>query len=360
MYRLARAGGDVVVEAVFRNPNSDPGQYWSHGFLLKSNGANNAYWVGYKSTGIWRHFHRLGGGDQLGERNIRTEAIDLTPGALNQLQVVHVGGQAWVYINGTYQGSFAMDAGTGGEQLAVYVSDKDLGITTWNDLSVWRWHPAMYAEFNEASPNFVPTPVPTSTPRPTLAPTPTPHPSVPVYGPVSGAIQHDSEDGLLARFKGPRVQGDLMLEVTFEVPFAPNKSHWNFGVQFRGGHEVYHLIEITSKFGGSYVHRRRAGPDSEHRGRVAEDLPGLNLQKGDKNHIRLIVVGDSGWLYVNDRRIAIIPFHLGNVPNPDEIRLLVIDSTRFGSGYGERGATRFEDFTVWQWHPSLFDLPDDN
>ena len=246
---------------------------------------------------------------------------------------------------------------TGGDWIRVFASDRAPGTTVFKNFTVWRWHPDMYADFPEANPNFVPTPVPTSTPRPTLAPTPTPHPSVPVFGPESGSILHDVDDGYLARYQGPRVTGDLMLVVTFEVPFAPNESHWNFAVQFRGGTEVYHLIEINSKFGGSYVHRRRAGPDEEVRGRTAEDLPGLNLQKGDQNHVRLIVVGDDGWLYVNDRRIAIIPFHLGNVASPDTIRLVVIDVDRFGYEYSREEQTRFEGFTVWKWHPSLFDLP---
>ena len=367
MHRLVRAGGNLVVEAVFRNPNSDPSQYWSHGFLLKSNGANNAYWVGYKSTGVWRQFHRLGSGEQLGERNTRTEAIDLTPGAANKLQVVQAGGKVGVYINGIYQGSFWMTSDTGGEQVAIYVSDKDLGTTSWEQLSVWRWHPAMYGEFFEASPDFVPTPVPTNTPRPTRTPTPTPtitptpNPAMPIFGPVSGAIPHDSEDGYLAVFRGPTVQGDVMVEVTFENPFAPNVSHWNYGILFDSPiPETYHHIQVSSKFGGALNHWRRAGRDEEVRGRRSEDLVGLDLDEKGENHIRLIIIGDSGHLYVNDRRASIINFQLGNVTNPDRIALIVKDIAVHGYKYDLGGKTRFEDFTVWRWHPSLFDLPEDD
>ena len=360
MFRALDAPGNLLVEATFRNPNSELGQYWSHGFLLKSDGPNRAYWVGYKSTGIWRHFHRLGSGEQRGERNTHTKDIDLTPGALNLLQVVYAEGQGWVYINGAYQGSFSMATDTGGNRVAIYVSDKDLGTTRWEDFVVWRWDPTMYRDFPNADPDFVPTPAPTITPRPTHTPAPTVRPSVPLFGPVSGSILHDSEDGYLASFQGPSIQGDLMLEVTFEVPFAPNESHWNFGILFSGGVEVYHDIAILSKFGGSYVHWRRAGPDAEVRGGLAEDLHGLNFGKGEKNHIRLIVIGKEGWLYVNDRRVAIIPFGLGNLPNPDEVKLSINDIDAFGFEYDRGGKTRFEDFTVWKWHPSLFDLPKDD
>ena len=177
---------------------------------------------------------------------------------------------------------------------------------------------------------------------------------------MSGSILYDSEDGYLAAFQGPKIQGDLMLEVTFEVPFAPNESHWNFGILFRGGREVYHDISIISKSGGSYVHWRRAGPDAGTRGGLAEDLPGLNFGRREKNHIRLIVIGKEGWFYVNDRRVAIIPFGLGNLPNPDAIRLSINDVDVYGYEYDRGGSTHFEDFTVWKWHPSLFDLPKDD
>ena len=358
-YQALEAQGDLLIEATLHNPAVEPGVRWSHGFLLRRTSGGKYYRVSIDNNSDWMHLHRLGG-DFLGQRRSNTADIDTSPGGQNRLQVVQTGGRGWVYVNGRYQGYFSMTTDTGGDSIRVFTSDRAPGTTEFTNFAVWRWHPDMYADFPEASPNFVPTPVPTSTPRPTLAPTPTPHPSVPVFGPVSGSILHDVDDGYLARYQGPRVTGDLMLKVTFEVPFAPNKSHWNFVVQFRGGTEVYHLVEINSKFGGAYVHRRRAGPDEEVRGRTAEDLPGLNLQKGDKNHIRLIVVGEDGWLYVNDRRIAIIPFQLGNVPNPDTIRLVVIDVDRFGYEYSLEKQTRFEDFTVWKWHPSLFDLPDDD
>ena len=192
-------------------------------------------------------------------------------------------------------------------------------------------------------------------------PTPTPSPKVPAFGPESGSILHDPGDGLLATYIGPVIQGDLMMEATFEVPFAPNESHWNFGMQFRGGGpETYHWIEVISRFGGAYVHRRRAGPEAEVRGHTAERLHGLNLQKGEKNHIRFIVTGKEGWFYVNDRRVAIIPFTLGNLPNPDQINLVIHDVDFGGYEYDRGGSTHFEDFIVWKWHPSLFELPKDD
>ena len=78
----------------------------------------------------------------------------------------------------------------------------------------------MYGDFPETNPLALPTPGPT------------PDPSTPIYGPISGSIAHDSDDGGSETYQGPTVTGDVMLEVTFENPFAPNESHWNYGILF--------------------------------------------------------------------------------------------------------------------------------
>jgi hypothetical protein len=78
---------------------------------------------------------------------------------------------------------------------------------------------------------------------------------------------------------------------------------------------------------------------------------GKNQKTGAENHFRLIGIEDKGWLYVNETFLGYINFSLGNVPNPDRIRLVVDD------GRYPEGETRFEDFTIWKWHPSLHELP---
>ena len=350
MFRALDAPGNLLVEATFHNPHSEPSGYWSHGFLLKDGGTNKEYWVGFKSTGDWRYFHRLGSSEQRGQKVQHSADIDTAPGASNLLQVVQVDDSAWVYINGVYQGSFSMTADTGGDLVYIYVSDKEDGTTRWEDFSVWQWHQTMYGDFPETNPLALPTPGPA------------PDPSLPIYGPVSGSISHDSTDGKTAVYQGPTVTGDVMLEVTFENPFAPNESHWNYGILFddTSRPKTYHWIEIGSKWGGYWFHRRRAGPDEESRGGRSERLTGLDFDEHGETHIRLIIIGQEGWLYVNDRRAGIVPFTLGNIPNPERLRLIINDVDTGGFEYDRGGETRFEDFTVWKWHQSLFDLPKDD
>ena len=344
-----RVSEDVLVEASFLNPYAEADNFWEHGLFLKQHQGNTHYGLLINSDGYWGVFHRLGKPNPIGWIGEVSEFIDRDPGGKNLLQVVVIGDKGCVYINGNFLGGIDLSADTGGNGIAAFVNDRHSGETLFEDFAVWRWNPQVAGSFPDVDPKAADIPVPT------------PSPKDPFFGPESGTIVHDADDGLLATYVGPAIGGELMLEVSFEVPFAPNESHWNFGVQFRGGgHETYHWLEIGSKFGGYYAHRRRAGPEAEPRGSVGERLHGLNMQKGEKNHIRLIVVEKEGWLFVNDRRAAIIPFTLGNLPNPDQINLVILDKNEGGFEYDRGGFTKFEDFTVWKWHPSLFELPKDD
>ncbi len=355
VYSALSAPRAILVEAVFHNPHPDADTYWSHGFHLKKGRSNHSYWVGIKSTEVWRHFYRLGSSEQRANREINTSDIDTSPGASNLLQVVQLDEVGWVYVNGVYQGSFAMDADTGGDQVRIYVSDKEPGLTQFEDFTVWKWDPVMYRDFPEVDPSYVPPA--TSTPLPTA----TPDPLVPIFGPVNGSIRHEEADGRFEIFDGPNIDGNVMVEITFEVPFAPNESHWNFGLWFDSEKPgAFHIVDISGIFGGAYNHWRKSGPDAEWQGRRSEDVVGINLQKGEKNHVRVILIDREAWLYVNDRRMGILNFSLGDIPSPNWVGLVVDDRDSQGARYSMVGSTKFEDFTVWRWHQSLFELPDDN
>ncbi len=339
---------DVLVEATFVNPYSSTVNYWEHGFLLKDGPRNRHYWVSIDRDGEWEYFHRVGESEALGRHTEESNDINREPGDSNQLQVVITGDRGWVYINGEFQGGMDLSVDTGGHGVSTFTDDEYVGETRFEDFTIWRWSPTVASKFSDVDPNATPTP------------TPTPDPKTPIFGPVSGRIQHEEEDGRFEIFDGPDIDGNVMVEVIFEVPFEPNESHWNFGLWFdsekRG---AFHIVDISGIFGGAYNHWRKSGPEAEWQGRRSEDVIGIKLQKGEKNHIRVILIDQSAWLYVNDRRMGILNFALGDIPAPDWVGLVVNDRDFQGSRYSLGGHTKFTDFTVWRWHPSLFELPDD-
>ena len=344
------AQGDVLIEATFVNPYNAENRYWEHGFLLKDGPArNHQYWLSIDSDSYWETFHRLGDTGAIGRYSEESDDINLRAGGKNLLQVVIIGNRGWVYVNGKLQGGLDLSADTGGNGITIFVDDEYAGETRYEDFTVWSWRSEMASGFSDFDPSATPTP------------TPTPNPKTPVFGPASGAIQHDAEDSFYAEYGGPSFGGDIMVEVTFEVPFAPNESHWNFGLWFgTESREKFHLVELHSLFGGGYNHWRKSGPDSDWQGRRTEDVVGINLQKGETNQVRVILIDRQAWLYVNERRMGILNFSLGDIPAPSWIDIVIDDKDGEGFQYSLGGHTKFEDFTVWKWHPSLFELPDDD
>ena len=354
-YWALDVSGDVLVEATFTNPYADPTLEWEHGFLIRMGEPDHFYSVTLESDGDWERYAKLGSGNYIGVLDTRDQRIKTGHGEKNLLQVAIVGGIAWVYINGGYTGNFPLDIDTGGDFVSFKVNDDYEGQTFVEDMAIWKWHPSLYPHFREVDPSYVPPPTPT----PTI--TPTPNPSVPIFGPESGSIRHEEGDGKYEIFSGLNINGDVMVEVTFEVPFTPQESHWNFGLWFDSSKAgAFHIAEINSLFGGSYNHWRKSGPDEDWQGRRTEDVVGINFQKGEKNHIRVILIDRAAWLYVNDRRMGILNFSLGDIPAPDWVGLVIDDFDGQGFRYSKGGSTKFEDFTVWKWHPSLFSLPKDD
>ena len=202
---------DVLVEATFLNPYSTSRKFWEHGFLLKDRGRNHQYWVSINADGYWRYFYRLGDTDALGEFSLKTVDINRDPGGRNLLQVVITGDRGWVYVNGKFQGGMDLSVDTGGDGITIIVDDEHPGETSYKDFTVWKWSAGVAKAFVEVDPNATPTPVPT------------PNPKVPVFGPVSGSILHDSEDGFLAVYrKGPGLsKATLCWRLPFEVPICP-------------------------------------------------------------------------------------------------------------------------------------------
>lgn len=343
------------MEANFVNPYDDGNLKWEHGFLFRWGDTNDFYSTTLESVPEWERYAKLGSGNYLGFLAQPNDAINTAPGEENLFQVIVVGDVAWAYVNGTLLGSFPADIDTGGDRVALIVDDDHAGSTAFKDVAIWKWHSSMYQDFLAVNPNYVPP----ATATPTV--TPTPNPGIPFYGPESGVIFHEEADGKIERHRGPDISGDVMIDVTVVVPFEPRESNWNFGIQFRNDTPgSFHLIEVGSIFGGSFNHWRSSGVGEKWQGRIVEDVIGMNLQKGDRNRIQLIVKDSTGHLYINNRRAGVINFDLGDIPTANRIYLVVVDRDSQGYEYSLGGHTKFEDFTVWRWHPSLFDLPDDD
>ncbi len=122
---------------------------------------------------------------------------------------------------------------------------------------------------------------------------PTPEPVRPIFGPVSGQIDHEDDFGDRIFF-GPKVPNDLIVDVTFYKP--EGQLVWDSGILFGVTEEKAELFMITDD-GWGYVQLvfRRPG--------VYESDVSKRYQKREDGgvHLRLIIKGNEGWMIVNGK-----------------------------------------------------------
>ena len=329
---------DVVAEAAFHNPYSTEDKTWKHGFLLRDGAGNYHHLVKIDSHGYWSFFYRLGDRNLQCFREELSSSINAAPGGNNTLRVAMIGVEGWVYINGQYQGNLDLSAITQGGDIKVFVEDDQAGETRFEDFTVWKWDAALAKQL----PEVVDTPTPTS-----AIPI---NPKTPVFGPESGVIEHEpDDDGAFELFRGLVLSGDVMIEATFHNSYDYREGPWNHGILLQSAQpNTYHWIYVDSQ--RRWVHSRRSGQEGFTFARATGARHRHRYFRGGKIRLRLVARGRMGWVYVNDRFMGNINFDLGDIPNPDPISLVIDDE--------KDGATKFEDFRVWRWHPSLYDLPE--
>ena len=171
----------------------------------------------------------------------------------------------------------------------------------------------------------------------------------PIHGPVDGVITHELEKpyNFFQVFHGPTIDHDMMAEVTFHNPYPASEESWNYGFLLRNSKlDVYHWLYVDSK--GEWGHEFRLGPDHSTLPYGNIRITNLDTTPGGSNKIRIVMVGDRLWAFVNGefQRTS----DLSAIQDVAPIAL-VIDDLR-------EGETRFEGFTVWKWDPSLQELPE--
>ena len=338
-FRGPTVQGAVMIEATFLNPDLANGERWEHGFMLKGKPGNTFHVIYILGGGAWRHSLRLGKGEPT--TSIRQEVfsgIDKNSGGKNRMRLVVIGSQGWLFINNQPQGQLDL-SGVEYDRADLSLWKESAGaVTRFEHFNVWKWHPSLQKLSSApGTPNAGPL---TSS---DLA-------YAPVYGPASGVIIHDLQrpTNRLEVFRGPLVEGDLMVEATFHNPSAGGERDWNYGFLLRQPElGMYQWIYITP---GSWVSKWR--PSLEDYTQTIRDRRSslIDQTPGGTNQLRLVVIGNEVDIFINGKYAGHTTI-LGSADNAP-ITLAVNDEWE--------GVTRFDGFTVWEWHPSLQKLPADN
>lgn len=186
---------------------------------------------------------------------------------------------------------------------------------------------------------------PTSTPYPTPTATPLPPLKYPrhllLFGPESGVIDHEPNDGFVEEFRGLYTGEDALVEATIYNPYASRNSNWEHGFLLRNsGGNYLHWVSIDSD--GDWWHFHRLG-ESKSLDRTIKRSSDINTAPGGKNHLAVVLIGATGRLYINGKFQSNLDFSA--ITGDGWIKVFTDDDLA--------GSTRFEDFTVWRWDGEL-------
>ncbi len=155
---------------------------------------------------------------------------------------------------------------------------------------------ARYAAM-KASPSPPATVVAKATPTAVIRATPTPAAGS-GFGPVSGELEHD-DDNFVETLDARVALSDSVIEATFVDTHSQLGRSWSHGFFIRkDGHRLY-ALSISSS--GTWHLKLRDGepPHDDDISVQSGDSPNINVGGGLENHVRVIALGNRGWLFIN-------------------------------------------------------------
>ena len=310
VYRSNVSLSDGIIEATFFNPYSAQVGNWSSGFLLRSGGSNTFHVIVVSSNGAW--YHRLRTGDIATQRNLAEEYsnhIDTTARGSNHIRVIANGTEGWLFINSAFVSTLDLSGLTGiGSVSAIGSYFQDDGLagrsTRFEDFTIRSLRK--------------------------------------VYGPRDDSIKHEIHDtGYIDSYDSQVSLASGMIEARFSNPYAPWQGDWSNGFIIRDrGDGEFHAIVIEE--GGYWSHRLRAGDADASQELALEFSDSISVASNASNHIRIIALGNQGWLFING--VYIDKLDLSGWTKSGRVSAV----TNYFTGDGIAGySTRFEDFTIW-------------
>ena len=176
-------------------------------------------------------------------------------------------------------------------------------------------------------------------PTPTLVPGPTPSTTTSkLFGPISGELRHDPSDGLIKGESAGVSMADMVVEATFVNPYSAASNPWDYGFSLRhkpyGSQDpTFHLVVTSDR---RWALTARADATFEH---IGGGTLKLNTDAGGWNHLRVVAIGERGWLFVNGEFVSTLD--LSAVSSLGDVAVIT------GQFIGDEVAgavTRFQEF----------------
>ena len=297
---------DSVAETTFRNPSLGT---WSYGIMIRNSARNTFHAIVIHSAGEWLHYLRRGNASSNAlVQSSRSANIRTNTSGENRITVIAQDDRGWLFINGAYEAELDLSGLTdsGSIQLigAYFTGHERRNTST-------RFY------------GFTVRPITKN------------------YGPTHGVIEHDPDDGYIDERDSFTTITDGIIEARFSNPYHPGDGDWSSGFLFRNGNRgEFHVVAVTDD--GYWFHRLRTGDADSTQSLAERTSSSINTTASGSNHIRIVIVGSDGWLFVNGLYVS--QLQLGGLLGPGTVSAI---ATYF-SGDGIAGqSTSFQLFTIW-------------
>ena len=159
------------------------------------------------------------------------------------------------------------------------------------------------------------------------------------YGPEKGTIEHNPDDERIDTHPTSVWLADGIIEARFFNPYSSSEGDWTSGFLIRiGTFDEHHAIFVDDN-GGWHHYLRMEGADSILAEGSSEHI---STSPSGSNHIRIIALGEEGWLFVNGAPVSTLDLS-GLVGSGN-----VAGVGAYFSSHALAGKfTSFEDFTIW-------------
>ncbi len=308
-YQTDISVADAVIEARFFNPYSAQDGGWSSGFIFRKTGQNIVHIVVISSDGAWHHYLRTGNVDT--EQDLAAEYsshINTSRNGSNHIRIISRESEGWLFINGAFIATLELsgltDPGTVSAIGSYFQNDGIDGKST-------RFENFTIKSLRQ------------------------------VYGPREGSIEHDPDDGFIEEHETYTRQADGIIEARFSNPYSSSEGDWSNGFIIRDTDtNAFHAIIIEED--GYWNHRLRLNTLDDSQELATRYSNIISTARNSSNHIRVIALGDQGWLFING--VYVDALDLSGLTEPGYVSAVVSYFTGDGvAGY----STRFEDFTIW-------------
>ena len=302
-----------MASVTFRIPNTTgDDSSWAAGFVIRATTDRQfARGVDYRAhaiiiglSGNWVH-SILQEGEE--EYELAQEAfssnIKTNSNAENQIRVIAQGTRAWLFINRAYEAELDLSGITDSGTVGLWVGSDVASTTRFRDFTV--------REIRKE------------------------------YGPRNSEIEHDPDDGFIDAHDSFTSLQNGIIEAQFSNPYSAQDGGWSSGFLFRNsGQGQFHVVVVNES--AWWYHGLRTG-DADHEQEVASETSTyISTGSTGTNHIRIIMLGPNGWLFVNGNYIA--KLRLGGWTEPGSVSAV---GGYFSVDGVEGESTRYQNFTIW-------------